>query len=236
MFRDFFLNLEKIIEGAEVTDWLIAISTIAYTCLTAVLILENRKMRIQSEQPQIDIFTERGADFGGKLYLIIKNNGLGGAHDIQITIDDNLKFPQNVPERLQNLSNQGPFKNGIPFLAPKSQRELLLGIFMGDEFHKLIKYKSIIHTEYKNSANKKIKRDFVLSFVDLENTFLLPENPLFTISKTLEKLQKNIDRLITGSSKLRVITQTKKEYLEEEATRNEKHLKKVKEMENKLKK
>lgn len=86
---------------------------------------------------------------------------------------------------------------------------------MSTNYKEKITWKIKISAEYKSIYSEVIKRDFVIDLSEFENTILPEEPPIYKISKSLKSIEKDLDHIASGWSKIQVITQTKKEKREE---------------------
>ena len=190
-------------------------ATAIYMLFTGWLIWETRKARESQERPQVDIYIQRARDWGNKIEFFIENNGFTGAHEIKLFCSQEFQcFSSNGNQKHNKIQNWGPFVNGIPFLPPRGKRNYTL-TFMTDDFENKIKTELIIKAEYKDNKGKKYSLEFPIRFSEFENTLLPIEDPSFKIAKHLESIQKNIEKITSGWSKLRVIHQSKEQHQEE---------------------
>ena len=61
-----------------------------------------------------------------------------------------------------------------------------------------------VTAEYEDATGRKIEETFVVDFAAFENLSRVGEAPLHTIAKSIEKLQKSIGNLSSGTNKLSV--------------------------------
>ena len=62
-----------------------------------------------------------------------------------------------------------------------------------------------VTAEYEDATGRKIEETFVVDFAAFENLSRVGEAPLHTIAKSIEKLQKSIGNLSSGTKKLSVL-------------------------------
>lgn len=67
---------------------IVAISTIIYAILTGSLVRETKKMRKVQTEPKIAVYLEQNNAIQNSLDMVIKNIGMGSAH--------NIKFEKNI--------------------------------------------------------------------------------------------------------------------------------------------
>ncbi|MCH8518292.1 hypothetical protein LAT59_00805 [Candidatus Gracilibacteria bacterium] len=192
-----------------------ALATVIYMGFTGWLILETRKTRIMQEKPHIEIFVKRNEGWGSMLDLVIKNIGYSGAYNLKFEIDKNFNLLDNDEKDIYKLDNLGFFKNGIKFLPANGEISNLFTI-LSTNYAEKIKWKINISCCYNDKYGKKVKDSFLIDLSMFEDTFLPQEKPIYKIEKHLSKIEKNFHKLSTGFNIMRIITQTKKEYQEEQ--------------------
>jgi len=182
-------------------EWIMAITTIIYTLFTGWLILESRVARKNTElvnkkreQPQIDISTERCDKTRSIINLVIQNNGLSGAYEILLSTKKGFLNKEVNYQEYEDIKNWGPFKNGISFLPPQGKRVLFL-TFLTTDFKRKIKEEFDITVKYKNQEGEFLQKKFIIHFKEFENTMLTPENPLYKISDSLEKVARSLGKI-----------------------------------------
>lgn len=198
------------------SNWITAGATVLYTACTLWIIFEMRKETRQRERPRLNIYIKPREDFGSFIHLVIENNGLNGASDLSFSINPDIDAGFDGKEKLSSL---GIIKNGISFLEPQGKRDFMLFSLIGDDFHEKIKIKFTVSACYKDLHGKTYKEDFKVSFAEFEGMTRPQEPPIYKISNSLEKIEKNIGHLTSGVKKLQVITQTKKQKHAEEKER-----------------
>lgn len=187
----------------------VAIATVVYAIFTWKLVSETRMMRKVQTEPKISAIIQPKDYWINFIDLIIQNIGLGPAYNIQFDIvidfeDRNLK-----------LSEIGFIKQGLRYLAPNQKIQFFL-TNLTENYEVKIKKPFEIRITYENSIHKLYSDIYTLDFSQFTGTSHLGEPPLYKIAENIEKIQKNIDYILTGRNKLQVITYTKKEIEEEE--------------------
>lgn len=177
-------------------------------------------MRKLQEVPQVDIFIQPAEDWWNKIHLIIRNNGNSGARNIRLSIDEDIGMLGKDSDR--TVWKTGYFKNGISFLAPKTQRETLF-TYMTENYAEKIKRKITISATYETEYGNTISSNFIIDLSEFENTLLATEPPAWQIAKSLNKIEWDIAHIASGWSKIQVITQTKKEKREEDEEHYRQH-------------
>ena len=62
-----------------------------------------------------------------------------------------------------------------------------------------------VTAEYEDATGRKFEKTFLVDFAAFENLSRVGEAPLHTIAKSIEKLQKSIGNLSSGTNKLSVL-------------------------------
>lgn len=94
---------------------------------------------------------------------------------------------------------------------------------MTENYEEKIKKKIKISATYETVYGESISSDFIIDLSEFENTLLATEPPPWQIAKSLKNIEKDIDHIASGWSKIQVITQTKKEKREEDEEHYRQH-------------
>jgi len=113
-----------------VATFLLVVMTATYVFLTYRLVRETAQLREAQTQPHIHAAIIPSATHGATVSLEISNVGFAPAYDIKLTaepesIHSGRAGPAAKPIQLSAL---GPFRHGIPCLAPNARLELPLEI------------------------------------------------------------------------------------------------------------
>lgn len=206
-------------------EWLNVLTSLLTAFITIYFIYETRTTRKEdqnarklAEQPQIDVFIERSDKNKSIIHLIIQNNGLTGAYNIRLFTEKGFLNKEFNSQEYNDIRNWGPFKNGIPFLPPKSKRSMVLTLLSND-YDRKMRSGFDINVSYEDSYEDKIEKTFFINFNEFENTLLTPENPIYTISDDLHSLSKSaelinnylkrlVEKLNDGNLQRNIIFQT----------------------------
>ncbi len=170
---------------------LVAISTVVYAILTWRLVNETIQLRKAQTEPKISIRIEPSENCMFYCDMIIENIGLGPAYDINFQLDTDITDYHKKP-----LSDMNMIKNGIQYLAPCTRRQFLFTKFT-DETKETAKFHDsfLIKVIYKNCQNETIEEGFTIDFSEFIDITKLGESPMYSIAKSLEKIEKKIPSL-----------------------------------------
>ena len=182
-------------------SFFVMVSTIVYAILTYILVNETRKMRLIQTEPKIQIVLEISESYVNEIRLNIKNIGQGPAFNINfmpfvITGGENAKYILN---RFLTIK---AFSSGLNYLGPSqyfnTSYNNILDIPKEDELYDI---KIKIEIKYKSTTNNKYNDMFIIDFRELEGTCHLGKPNLFSIAKSLEKIEKDIKDIASGLKK-----------------------------------
>ena len=126
----------------------------------------------------------------------VENIGGGAARNIRLRTSREFMRGNN-----RSLNELGLFKRGIPLLSPGRKIET----FLASALELLQQEPLEVTAEYEDATGRKIKETFLVDFAAFENLSRVGEAPLHTIAKSIEKLQKSIGNLSSGTNKLSVL-------------------------------
>jgi hypothetical protein len=180
----------------------LTIITAVYVYLTGRLAKESQAMRLAMLQPELAVYLCSAE--GAPLFLLlrIENIGSGPAYRLRFSTDRPFQAENGV-----DLRELGIFRKGLNFLAPKQRIEHFLVSVIG-KLDQLIKVPLKISIEYRDVLGKNHTRDFVLDFGEFENISTLGTPPLHEIASAAKKIQEYLHHLVTGTSKLQVLTES----------------------------
>ncbi len=150
----------------------------------------------------------------GGIELDIRNEGQGPAKNITFDLEgDPTYFAESG---IGQPIDQVPFiKNGLPYLGPDRHFRFVLGWLRGDAFDRASQKPWTFHIHYENLSGKLLSDSYTLDFSQFSGLIVGGGPPLIKIEKHVEALQTDLHRLMTGFSKLHVLTQTKDEFRKE---------------------
>lgn len=188
----------------------VAVATAAYAMLTWQLVSETRRMRKVQTEPKVSVVIQPNEAYLVLMDMTIHNIGLGPAYKVKFELEPDFEFKKS-----EFLSNLSLMRNGLEYLAPKQKLQLFL-TSMFENYDKKRNSKFQIEVTYEDSSKNSYRDRYLIDFSPFANISRMGMPPLNKIAENIEYIRKNIDKLVTGFQKLRVITYTKKEIEEEQ--------------------
>lgn len=204
---DFLNNNSGAINAISTVSLIIV--TLIYVILTWNISKETKIMRMAQTEPNISAIIQSEEGCINFIDLIIKNIGLGPAYKVKFEIKPDYE------DRILGgkLSEIGFIKNGLPYFAPNQEFKIFLTTMaesyeekMKKTFEITIIYESIIHKTYSDT--------YSIDFSQMRG-LSSSEPPLYQIADDIKRIQEDVNRLSTGSKRLKVISYTKEDIEEE---------------------
>lgn len=198
--------------------------TIIYVFLTWRMAKEAKTMRKLQSEPNVIVFYRPKEESINIVELVIKNTGLGAAHNIKLNVSPDFKYRTG-----NKISEINLFKNGIVFLGPNEERRIWLASLI--EQYKTHEYEKLkIEITYANTFtfNKNHKSaSFEIDLTEIYGLVLAQNPPLVKIANHLEKIENELKKMFDYSPQLKVISYSPQDIineakLDEEIEKNEK--------------
>lgn len=192
---------------------LVTFATVVYAILTWSLVRETTRMRKAQSDAKVMVGISSRKETISFLDFYIINEGMGPAYDIKFQVSHS-NVGDGDASIVAKINELGFIQNGIDCLSARQEvRTFLTSMFENFE----VKVKTVIRVEvsYRTGAGDIVKDAYTIDFSVFRGMQQLGEPDLYRIAKAIEKIEKNIDHLSTGWSKLQIITQAKSEYIEE---------------------
>ena len=178
---------------------LVVLVTSVYVYLTYRLLLESKATREMAMRPALVVTAEIDETHINLFNFRVANIGGGAARSIRLRTSREFMCGNNRP-----LHELGLFKRGIPLLGPGRNIETFLANAI--EMYQEPQQEPLeVTAEYEDATGRKIEETFLVDFAAFENLSRVGEAPLHTIAKSIEKLQKSIGNLSSGTKKLSVL-------------------------------
>lgn len=168
---------------------IVAISTMIYTIITALMLIENKRSRLQKIEPLIVCYLKSSED-SSSISVIIKNIGEGLAKNVKaILIKDYLRYGKtNLP-----LSQHGIFINGLSVFPPNYELKYILDLWSNitpltpDHYIEL-------KVEYFRADNKNRTANYRLNFKEISDQFysIPPDSYIGKVAHYLEQINKSL--------------------------------------------
>jgi len=180
----------------------VMISTVVYALLTAILVNETKKMREVQTEPKIQIVLESFEFAVNFLKLNIKNIGNGPAVNVQFksSIENGGITGEKI---LKDFSSVKAFSEGISYLGPNQSFNSHYTKY-SSEAENYLNTVLKIETTYQSLTRKKYKETIYIRFNELEGLYQFGKPNMYSIAKSLEKIEHDINWITTGFKKIKV--------------------------------
>lgn len=195
----------------------VTISTVIYSVLTGKLVSETKRMRQVQTEPKIEV-TIKSFDFAVHIVrLHIRNIGLGPA--INVKFDPKvLSGEQAAQDLLDEFTRSNFFKIGLNYFGPGQERySHYTQMTQGHDG----KIESVLAIEisYESTTGVKYKEQAMIDMSELKGEYQLGTPNLYSIAKSLEKIQKDISHITSGYKKIGVQIYTAEDRQKEQEER-----------------
>ncbi len=198
---------------------IVMIATIVYAVLTASLVRETRHMRELQTEPRIEVIASPREEFVNIITLRVKNIGLGSAYNVTFDLSGELNS-EGEAKLINDFSKSQFLTKGLKYLGP--QQELQSGFTqITEDFEAKINSRLIIKVSYENSIGRLYKQNITIFFEEFRGYGTLGKPHLYSIAQSLEKIEININHIITGFKKLKVDTYSEKDRLDQKRENEE---------------
>ena len=178
---------------------IVALSTVVYAFLTASLTRETKKMRKSQTEPKVSVYLQQNPVAVGFFDLIVKNIGLGPAYNVTFDVLEEFEVKKG-----RKLSDIDFIHEGINYMPPDYSIETFFLSVSGDQYYEIIDKNIKIKVMYKNSEGKVLSETIKLNMSQFKGIQRLGDDPINKIAQSIEHIQKDINRLSTGFSSLKV--------------------------------
>jgi hypothetical protein len=185
-------------------SFLVAISTVFYAYLTSKLVRETKRLREVQTEPTLEIFFRSHDASMSLLEFVVKNVGQGSAYDITFDLSSNPEGA-GTDELLNDLKKLKVITTGIHLLCPTQEFDSYW-TDLRQNFESKLQAPITITTTCKSTAGIIYKREHTIDLSELEGKVKIGSSPLYSIAQSVEKLQKDVERISSGWSKLKVDT------------------------------
>nr|VFK59535.1 MAG: hypothetical protein BECKUNK1418G_GA0071005_100750 [Candidatus Kentron sp. UNK]VFK68683.1 MAG: hypothetical protein BECKUNK1418H_GA0071006_10052 [Candidatus Kentron sp. UNK] len=184
----------------------VALSTVVYAVLTALLVVETKQMRRAQTEPKLVAYVEPREEFINFAHLYIQNVGPGPAFNVAFKLSGN-KDDEGAQLLIEDFSKSRFLDTGVEYIGP-TQRMSSRDTAFTQEFQKKIKAILYVEISYRSSTGRKYFDKYSIDMSQFEGAGGLGTPHLYSIAQSLKKLQEDFHRVSTGSNKLKVETFT----------------------------
>jgi len=200
---------------------IVMLATVIYAVLTASLVAETRHMREVQTEPKMEVIAFTREEFVSFITLRVKNIGLGPAYNVKFVLRGESQSAGEL-ELIQDFSRSHFLSRGLQYLGPG--HELQSGFTqINQNFNEKINARLIVEVTYSSASGKVYADSIPIHFEEFEGYGILGTPHLYSIAKSLEKIERNIDHLATGWRRLRVDSYTESDRNRESEELEERH-------------
>lgn len=192
----------------------VTISTVVYSILTGKLVSETTKMRQVQTEPKIEV-TIKSFDFAINIVrLHIRNIGLGPA----INVTFNLKIisgGQIAQTLIDEFTKANFLKIGLKYFGPGQERYSHY-TQLTQQYNEKIESILVIEISYQSANGVKYIEQSIIDMSELKGAYQLGTPNLYSMAKSLEKIQKDISHIVSGHKKISTQIYTAKDRQKED--------------------
>lgn len=189
---------------STVFSGIVMLATVVYATLTASLVKETRRMREAQTEPKMEVTASPREEFVNIITLHVKNIGLGPAYNLRFKLRGESHTP-GENDLIGDFSRSQFLSKGLRYLGPG--QELQSGYTqMAKNFAEKIKARLTVEVTYSGATGKSYTDEIPIHFEEFEGYGAIGTPHIYSIAKSLEKIERNIDHLTTGFRRLRVDT------------------------------
>lgn len=185
-------------------SFVVTVSTVFYAYLTMNLVKETKRLREVQTEPTLEVFFRSHDASMSLLEFVVKNVGQGSAYDITFDLSSN-PDGTGTNELLGDLNKLKVIATGINLLCPAQEFDSYW-TDLRQNFESKLQAPITITTACKSNTGIIYKRKHTIDLSELEGKVKIGSSPLYSIAQSVEKLQKDVERISSGWSKLKVDT------------------------------
>ncbi|NDP62966.1 hypothetical protein [Polaromonas sp.] len=197
----------------------VTVATAVYAVLTWKLVTETRLMREVQTEPKLSV-TLRSIDEAIHIVrLHFQNIGQGPALSVKFTprVESG---NESSAALLENFTKPNYFNTGLSYFGPGQERVSMYTQLTENHEAKLSTVLAF-DVEYKSVTGKTYKDTLIVDMSEYKGTHQLGKPHLYAIAQSLERLQKDVDRLVGGSKRLQADVFSREDRVWERKERDE---------------
>ena len=178
----------------------VTISTVVYSILTGKLVSETTKMRQVQTEPKIEI-TIKPFDFAINIVrLHVRNIGLGPV--INVTFNMKVISGGEIAQALIDEFSKANFLQiGLKYFGPAQERYSHY-TQLTQQYNEKIESIIVIEISYQSTTGVKYIEQSIVDMSELKGAYQLGTPNLYSMAKSLEKIQKDISHIVSGHKKI----------------------------------
>ena len=181
----------------------VTVATISYSILTYRLVKETNLMREVQTEPKLEISVCSHEVHINIMRLHVRNIGLGPAINVKF-MPTVLSGGSIALQLIDSLVEANFMKIGLSYFSPS--KEYISGYTnMIEDWEEKIKAVLCFDVQYESSTGKRYKDKFIVDMSEHKGARSIDgEPPVYKIAKSLEKIQKDIDHVVSGFKQINV--------------------------------
>ncbi len=195
----------------------VTIATAVYAVLTWKLVTETRLMREVQTEPKLSVTLQSIDEAIHIVRLHFRNIGQGPAFGVKFSprVDSGNEVSAAL---LEEFTKPNYFKTGLSYFGP-SQERISMYTQLTENHEAKLSTVLAFDVEYKSVTGKTYRDSLIVDMSEYKGTHQLGKPHLYAIAQSLEKLQKDVDRLVGGSKRLQADVFTGEDRVSERAER-----------------
>ncbi len=171
----------------------VALSTVVYAILTALLVLETRRMRRYQNEPRIEVAVRPREEWINLVKWYVRNIGLGAAYDLSFEISSS-PATEGVKLLVASFTESAFLTTGMKYLGPG--QEVATGFSsMTDHFDEKIQAVIEVRVRYAAMDGHRYHGAFRIDMSEFKGRSMSGKPHLYSIAQSLDKMEKKTGRL-----------------------------------------
>lgn len=197
----------------------VTVATAVYAALTWKLVSETRLMREVQTEPKLAVTMKSIDEAIHIVRLHFRNIGQGPAYDVKFA--PRIEFGNELSSvLLAEFTEPNYFKTGLSYLGPNEERVSMFTELTKNYDEKLSTVLAF-DVIYKSVTGKSYRDTLTVDMSQYKGTERLGKPHLYAIAQSLESLQKDVDRLVSGNKRLKTDVYSAADRAEERRARDE---------------
>jgi len=180
----------------------VTLATVVYAALTAILVIETRKLRLVQTEPRIEI-TVDSLDFAVHIVRLCIRN-IGEAPAKNVTFEPVVLDGGEVGKTLlSEFLTPNFFNTGLRYFGPRQFRYsgyTQTSVDFEEKAASVICFK----VSYESVTGKKYKDELVVDMAEIRGRYQLGKPNLYSIAKSMEKIQGDLHHVVIGFKRIKV--------------------------------
>ena len=197
----------------------VTLATVVYAALTAILVVETRKLRLVQTEPRIEI-TVDSLDFAVNIVRLCIRN-IGEAPAKNVTFEPRVLDGGEIGKTLlSEFLTPNFFNTGLRYFGPRQFRYsgyTQTNVDLEGKAATVICFK----VAYESVTGVRYKEELVVDMAEIRGRYQLGKPNLYSIAKSMEKIQGDLHHIATGYKRIKVDSYNADDRQEEAREREE---------------